>query len=893
MMGAKSYLFIILVALTVGFALIPTAQAENGIEITSIQHDIARIENSIDLEITNEADEEVSYSLLISVFSEDLQETIELESANLVFSLDPLQTYQNSFPFIIPRSGNYVFNLTLLSDGEITTSHSEYQYVFYENTNIQLENIIQDYYLDLDGTKWSYDDENEQLELINLEDDYETGIVLGPFDTKGSKSNVLEMEMDFDKTESASFTIAYTTDFDSEQLYSTAWNAMYSLDESTTDNIELGLVEEASVYIRLLATGTNADETNFWFLKNMNHRYVTTKHDLEVSIDKHYFYTTDQNPEILVDVENTGLFDQQLGNISVVVDLYSIDGYITSYSRTPNLLSGDSQTLDFELAGIDSPGNYYCKTEVTLVEENIYVSRFDSFISVSLEDLGTFDLTFEDTDSVVSIVSDYSQLNLLVESSNIDELSFSSPFEKTNLFDNYYLISITDNSGDLLISSENPGSYGSVLSTISMDQYRFSVQTIESSGETIEGIIAPSVTFVKTETYTVNIILNNEGFYTEEYSLSYIFAGTFIDSINGPDKVTIGSGKSTTIEIEINPLPEIPREGGSQLNIDISNGRENKIITYVLSYEKSDIEVLDQSCNRHSVLLGQSISCTTVITNNGYVSGSLNVHIGIENDGAGNEIIEQVSIDKLENGESWSVRTTYKPENEGEYQMFVSINDDSGLITSYQMAQSINVVTPAKEPKETTRTFSIPKLNFTRGLFGLSFLGMGYQFRRSENFKYLTFKFFIPLYSRLRKDTLADEPTRQKLLRHIYAEPGTNFTELKEGLGLHNGTLSHHIYILENHQMITSQRSGRQRLFFPFGSTNKAKIRTLLITNETQKEIIEIVKDNPGITQSMISQRLNVSRQKINYHVNSLVDNSILNLEKEGRITRLYPTHFT
>ena len=892
-MGVKSYLFIILVALTVGFALIPTAQAENGIEVTSIQHDIARIENSIDLEITNEADEEVSYSLLISVFSEDLQETIELESANIVFSLDPFQTYLNSFPFIIPRSGNYVFNLTLLSDGEITTSHSEYQYVFYENTNIQLEDIIQDYYLDLDGTNWRYDDQNEQLELINLEDNYETGIVLGPFNTKGSESNVLEMEMDFDKTESASFTIAYTTDFDSEQLYSTAWNAMYSLDESTTDNIELGLAEDASVYIRLLATGTNADETNFWFLKNMNHRYVTTKHGLEVSIDKHYFYRTDQNPEILVDVENTGLFDQQLGNISVIVNLYSIDGYIDSYSRTPNLLSGDSQTLDFELTGIDFPGNYYCKTEVTLVEENIYVSRFDSFISVSLEDLGTFDLTFEDTDSVVSIVSDYSQLNLLVESSNIDELSFSSPFEKTNLFDNYYLISITDNSGDLLISSENPGSYGSVLSTISMDQYRFSVQTIENSSETIEGIIAPSVTFVKTETYTVNIILNNEGFYTGEYSLSYIFAGTFIDSINGPDKVTIGSGKSTTIEIEVNPLPEMPREGGSQLNIYISNGRENKILTYVLSYEKSDIEVLDQSCNRHSVLLGQSISCTTVITNNGYVSGSLNVHIGIENDGAGHEIIEQVSIDKLENGESWTVRTTYKPENEGEYQIFVSINDDSGLITSYQMAQSINVVTPAKEPKETTRTFSIPKLNFTRGLFGLSFLGMGYQFRRSENFKYLTFKFFIPLYSRLRKDTLADEPTRQKLLKHIYAEPGTNFTELKEGLGLHNGTLSHHIYILENHQMITSQRSGRQRLFFPFGSTNKAKIRTLLITNETQKEIIEIVKDNPGITQSMISQRLNVSRQKINYHVNSLVNNSILNLEKQGRITRLYPTHFT
>jgi hypothetical protein len=879
--------------LTVGFALIPTTQAENGIEITSMQHDNARIENSIDLEITNEADEEVSYSLLINVFSEDLQETIELESANLVFSLDPFQTYQNNFAFIIPRSGNYVFNLTLLSDGEITTSHSEYQYVFYENTNIQLDNIIQDYYLDLEGANWRYDNENEQLELMNLEDNYETGIILGPFSTVRSESNVLEIEMDFDKTESADFTIAYTTDFDSEQLYSTEWNVMYSLDEPTADNVELGLVDEANVYIRLQATGTNPDETNFWFLKNMNHRYVTTKHDLDITIDKHYFYTTEQTPEVLVIIENTGLFDQQLGNISIIVDLYSIDGYVESYSRTPNLLSGDSQILDFELVGIDSPGNYYCKTEVILVKENIYVNRFDTFVSVSLEDLGTFELTFENPDSVVSIISDYNQLNLLIESSDIDELIFSSPSEKTSLFDNYHLISINDNSGDLLISSENPGSYGSVLSAISMDHYRFSVQTVEDPTETIEGIIAPSVNFEKTETYTVNIILNNEGFYTEEYSLSYIFAGTFIDSINGPDKVIIESGKSTTIKIEINPLPKIPREGGSQLNIDISNRGENKILTYVLSYEKTDIEILDQSCNRHSVLLGQSISCTTVITNNGYVSSSMDVHIRIENNGAGNEIIEQVLIDQLENGESWSVRTTYKPEKEGEYQMFVSIYDDSGLIATYQMPQSINVVIPANEQKEITRTFSIPQLNLTRGLFSLSFLGMGYQFRRSENFKYLTFKFFIPLYSRLQKDTLADEPTRQKLLKHIYSKPGANFTELKERIGLHNGTLAHHIYILENHQMITSQRSGRQRLFFPFGSTNKARIRTLLITNKTQKEIIEIVKDNPGITQSMISQRLDVSRQKINYHVNSLVSNSILNLEKQGRITRLYPTHFT
>ena len=56
---------------------------------------------------------------------------------------------------------------------------------------------------------------------------------------------------------------------------------------------------------------------------------------------------------------------------------------------------------------------------------------------------------------------------------------------------------------------------------------------------------------------------------------------------------------------------------------------------------------------------------------------------------------------------------------------------------------------------------------------------------------------------------------------------------------------------------------------------------------------LQMVKEIPGITQSMISQQLEMSRQKINYHVNCLSNNSVLRVEKQGRITRLYPMHFT
>ena len=648
------------------------------------------------------------------------------------------------------------------------------------------------------------------------------------------------------------------------------------------------LEEGNEVYIRMMATGTDPDENDYWHLTYLNHRHVTVKHEIKLSIDEHYFYTNEQTPELYLNMENTGLFDQQLGNISVNVDLYDSTDHIESYTFAPIITSGSSQTLEIGLPGIKDSGNYYCILNIGLVNEDIYSTTLYSFVSVSIDNLGGTELYFEDNDESVTIETNYNQINLLIESSNAEKLSFSSPFEITNLFDNYYLVTLYDNIGNLVVSSEESGGNGRIISAISMDQYQFSAQTVETAFETVEGIIAPSVSFEKKQTYDVSIIISNEGFYTEDYELNYIFAGTFVDSITGPSKVSLDSGESKIIVIQIEPLGNVPREGGSQFNIEIVNREESKILTYVLIYERTDIVILEQSCNRHSVLVGQSISCTTIITNHGYISGSLDVVVKFNSD-----IIDTVNIEKLENGESWTVSTTYSPENDGEYQIFAEVNDDSGLVYSYQMDKAVNVVRPVIESEDTVKTYSIPKINFTRGLFALSFVGIGYQFRRSENFKYLTFKFFIPLYSRLQKDTLADEPTRQNLLRHIYSAPGANFTQLKEKFGLHNGTLAHHINILENHKIIVSQRSGRQRLFFPFGSTNSAKIRTSLVTNNTQKEIIEIVKDNPGITQAMISQMLNVSRQKINYHVNSLVSKSILNIEKQGRITRLYPTHFT
>ena len=479
------------------------------------------------------------------------------------------------------------------------------------------------------------------------------------------------------------------------------------------------------------------------------------------------------------------------------------------------------------------------------------------------------------------------KMEILVKSDEINQLNFSNEFTTSELIDNYYIVKTNSIQNRIEITTEDSFT-GNIISMINMDEIKYSVIDEKTQINTIEGITAPSIVFDDGEEKILTILIKNEGFYTETYSLNYIYSSTFVSEIEGINTIQIQPNSEESIDITIKPLETIPREGGSQFNIEVSNDNENKIFTYVFSYLNSAVEMSEISCDRYALLEGQSLKCTTILTNVGYFISDLNFIIYSQED-----IIEEVKIDSLDHMETWTLTTTYEPPIIGEITITVAVITSSGEVFEKESDSKIKIIATENNANENSNQITVPEINAGRSLIILTLAGMLYQIKRSENLKYLGLKFFfIPMYSRLQKDTLADEPTRQKLLKYIYAEPGANFKQLKDKFSLHNGTLAHHINILENHDIITSHRSGRQRLFFPMG-VNQEISRISLVTNETQRNIMNIVKDTPGITQSMISKQMNMSRQKINYHVNSLVDKAFLKIEKHGRITRLYPLYYT
>ena len=108
-----------------------------------------------------------------------------------------------------------------------------------------------------------------------------------------------------------------------------------------------------------------------------------------------------------------------------------------------------------------------------------------------------------------------------------------------------------------------------------------------------------------------------------------------------------------------------------------------------------------------------------------------------------------------------------------------------------------------------------------------------------------------------------------------------------KNLGIGNGTLSHHLYMLEKMSMIKSRQEGiRHRAFF-ITSTQYPEEDQLRFTT-LQSDIIKLVKENNGISEKEIISKLGEKQQTISYNIKMLQRKNIIKLEKKGRETYCY-----
>lgn len=134
--------------------------------------------------------------------------------------------------------------------------------------------------------------------------------------------------------------------------------------------------------------------------------------------------------------------------------------------------------------------------------------------------------------------------------------------------------------------------------------------------------------------------------------------------------------------------------------------------------------------------------------------------------------------------------------------------------------------------------------------------------------------------------------TRGRIQGYVEAHPGIHYSALRDALGLANGVISHHLYILEKEGSIFSWADGIRRRYAVSGiDKTTAKILENPVTG-MQHAILVILSQSGdlGLTSIELRHRIEVSRQLMSYHLNRLSERRLIHPSGRGRKSKWYLT---
>lgn len=172
-----------------------------------------------------------------------------------------------------------------------------------------------------------------------------------------------------------------------------------------------------------------------------------------------------------------------------------------------------------------------------------------------------------------------------------------------------------------------------------------------------------------------------------------------------------------------------------------------------------------------------------------------------------------------------------------------------------------------------------------------TFLKLHLTIKLSDDHYHLTITILVQV-ARLSETVILSNERRRKIYEYLKKHPGVHLRKIMKHFGLGVHAAKWHLSILEHSSFISHDRCGRYLIFYPTGkrpSRLQVQIRIALLNKNTAK-ILGFIASNPGITQVMICRQLKLPKNTVNYHVQKLTKQGIIEKIKCKRNVRLYVT---
>ncbi|TXT61448.1 MAG: hypothetical protein BAJALOKI2v1_30069 [Promethearchaeota archaeon] len=143
---------------------------------------------------------------------------------------------------------------------------------------------------------------------------------------------------------------------------------------------------------------------------------------------------------------------------------------------------------------------------------------------------------------------------------------------------------------------------------------------------------------------------------------------------------------------------------------------------------------------------------------------------------------------------------------------------------------------------------------------------------------------------RLTMEEVLENKNRDKIIELILDNPGIHFNQLLRKTGLAPGNLVWHLDVLETYKVVGKKRVGNYLAYFPYYGKNPiSNIDLKLQKSELTLRVLEMIEEKPGIYNKIITNRLEINRKTIDYHIKKLMELNLIFRKKDGRKKKLFP----
>ncbi len=205
----------------------------------------------------------------------------------------------------------------------------------------------------------------------------------------------------------------------------------------------------------------------------------------------------------------------------------------------------------------------------------------------------------------------------------------------------------------------------------------------------------------------------------------------------------------------------------------------------------------------------------------------------------------------------------------GNYVVLLEVRDVRGLTNQTRVNIAVN-------PPEVIRVPGDSRILLAAVLTVCLFVGATMLFYAwpIESLVVAVLALLIPLYSRLREDEILDNYRRGMIHGLILAHPGICFSDIRDTLSISNGSLVHHLGVLQNRGEVRCRKSGTLMRYFVNG-TSTSQILKFGLT-DFQSEIVKLVSSRGHVSTQDLRKALSASRQAIHYNLRKLEADNIL-----------------